>query len=166
MKYSLTTVAKCLAIFLLSSCFISSKCNKEEALGEYYFRCKIDGETYRPNSCANCMTAQILGDTVIMLQGNRDFEALTIGVINKPAIEATSYLLNDNISSRGTYKYSTTVNDRYFTNATHTGMLLINTLNKQDKVVSGTFYYKAYNSYTEDSISITDGKFRLQYTDY
>jgi len=112
------------------------------------------------------MTAQILGDTVIMLQANRGFEALTIGVIHKPSIQATSYLLNGEIGSRGTYKYSTTVNDRYFTNTTHIGVLLINSINRENKIVLGTFYYKAYNSYSNDSIHITDGKFRLKYTDY
>ena len=151
---------------MLAPFFLCSKCNKNDALPEYYFRCKIDRQDYRPNSCANCMTAQILGDTVIMLQANRDLEALTIGVIHKPSIQATSYLLNGDIGSRGTYKYSTTVNDRYFTNTTHTGVLLINSINKENKIVSGTFYYKAYNSYNNDSINITDGKFRLKYTDY
>lgn len=166
MRKQLLPFKSCIILFLLAPCFIFSKCNKEDALGEYYFQCKIDGELYRPNNCANCMTAQILGDTVVMLQANRDFEALTIGVINKPAIQSTSYLLNDNISSRGTYKFSTTVDDRYFTDATHTGVLLISTINKQDKIVSGTFYFKAYNPVQDKIVNITEGKFRLEYTDY
>ncbi|MGN6438863.1 MAG: hypothetical protein ACTHMM_20125 [Agriterribacter sp.] len=114
MKYSLTTVAKCLAIFLLSSCFIFSKCNKEEALGEFYFRCKIDGESYRPNSCANCMRAQILRDTVFILNGNAGFESVGIGIYDGRTVGKKTYTLN-RIGSGGSYNFSTTVDDIFRT---------------------------------------------------
>ncbi|MGN6438862.1 MAG: hypothetical protein ACTHMM_20120 [Agriterribacter sp.] len=122
MKSSRAHTAKCITILLLASCFISSKCNKEEALGEYYFRCKIDGESYRPNSCANCMRAQLLGDTVFLLNGNADFQSVGVGVTKKPSFLLDDYILNSP-SNGGVYKFSTTTDDRFDTDSLHTGKL-------------------------------------------
>lgn len=152
---------------LAATILLSNSCEKQDPnLAQFYIRCKIDGQDYLPNNCANCMTGQILGDTVIMLQSSRGFETVTIGVINKPKIEIAAYILNDVIASRGTYKYSTTTTDRYYTDATRTGELKITTLDKANKIVAGTFYFQAYNPVQNKTVNITNGEFRLKYTDY
>jgi len=165
MKIHLTTIAKCLATLALCSCFIFSKCNKEDALGEYYFRCKIDGELYRPNNCANCERAQLLRDTVFIVNGNAGFESLAIGIYDGNTIRAKTYLLY-RIGSGGSYKFSTTVDDIFRTDSLRTGQLIITALDKTNKIVSGTFYFKAYNPVQGTTVNITEGKFRLKYTDY
>jgi hypothetical protein len=129
-----------------------------------YFQCKINGKTYIPNNCANCLTCTIYQDTIFLLGANAGFEALTIGINDNTEIKATSYILNEIIGRQGTYKNSTLTNDRYFTDETHTGQLTITTLDKTNKTISGTFYFKAYNAYRNDSVSVTDGKFQLNYT--
>ncbi|MGN6438864.1 MAG: DUF6252 family protein [Agriterribacter sp.] len=47
-----------------------------------------------------------------------------------------------------------------------TGQLIITSLDKLDRIVSGTFYFKAYNPVQDKVVNITEGKFRLPYTDY
>ena len=154
-----------LLYLLLASFFVFSKCNKEDALPEYYFRCKLDGQDYRPNICANCMRAQILGDTVFLMNGNADFQTVLIGVTQKPSFVLGNYIL-DSPSSGGAYKFSTTTDDRFDTDAAHTGKVEIISLDKSKKIISGTFHFNAYNPVQDKTVNITDGKFRLQYTDY
>lgn len=163
MKKRLTTLRRCLALFILSPCLIFSKCNKEDALPEFYFRCTIDGEPYRPNSCSNCMRAQLLGDTVLMLNGNADLQSVAIGVINKPRFILDRYVL-DRIGSGGSYKFSTTSDDVFRTDSQRTGELVIITLDRTNGIVSGTFNFKAYNPVQDKITNITDGKFRLEYS--
>jgi hypothetical protein len=131
-----------------------------------YFQCKINRQTYIPNNCANCITCAILGDTTFLLGGNAGFQAVDIGIIklDKVPISKTSYILDNNLQQNATYDISPLVNDIYKTDAIHTGKLTINTLDRTKKIIEGSFYFKAYNAYRNDSVSITDGKFRLNYT--
>ncbi len=158
-------------IFILSALFftlIFATCKKDPNPGkdDFYFQCKINGQTYIPNSCANCVTCAILGDTTFLLGGNAGFEALGIGIINftNQPVLATTYILNDNPRKSGDYDNSTLVTDIYKTDGTHSGQLTIITLDKINRIIQGTFYFKAYNSYRNDSVSITEGKFRWKYT--
>ena len=157
---------KKIALFLTALITISASCKKTTDPGsnDFYFRCKIDGQTYIPNSCANCITCAILGDTTFLLGGNAGFDAIAIGIIYKPAITQKTYNLNSNIANGGTYKNSTITNDRFDTDSLHFGQLQIITLDKTNKIIEGTFHFNAYNSYRNDSVSITDGKFRWKYT--
>lgn len=130
-----------------------------------YFQCKINGQTYIPNSCANCAGASLLGDTTLLINGNAGFESVAMGIINVTAepIIVTTYTLNDNPRSGGDYKNSTTPIDIFNTDRNHTGQLRIITLDKVNKIIEGTFYFKAYNTYRNDSVYVTNGKFRLNY---
>lgn len=147
---------------------IFATCKKDPKPGkdDFYFQCKINGKTYIPNSCANCVTCAILGDTTFLLGGNAGFEALDIGVIklDKISITETTYILNNNPQQNGTYDISPLVNDIYKTDSIRKGKLQIMTIDKSNKIVSGTFYFEAYNAYRNDSVSVTAGKFRWKYT--
>lgn len=149
-------------LLIIATTFLNASCNKER-LPEYYFKCKLNGQEYVPDNCANCRDCKLLGDTTLMLRGNRGFETLGIGINDKGGIKTGNYLLHEVIGRRGDYKFSTIPNDRYFTDATHTGQLIITELDKINKIISGTFYFKAYNSFRNDSVTVTEGKFRLQY---
>lgn len=156
---------KFLFIALISLITYSSGCNKPTSPkpDEIYFQCKIDGRLYIPNSCANCITCTIYKDSIFLLGGNAGFEALAIGIINYPNVVEKSYLLS-NKSNGGTYKNSTTYDDKFETDSTHTGFLEIKFIDQTKRIIEGTFYFKAYNSFRNDSVSITEGKFRLKYT--
>lgn len=156
-------------LFILTALFFSlifATCEKNPIPDPngLYFRCKINGKLYIPNSCANCITSTILKDTIFILGGNSGYETLGIGINDNTQIKVTTYILSDFIGRQGDYKNSTLTNDRYFTDANHTGQLQITTLDKTNKIIEGTFYFKAYNPYRNDSISVTDGVFRLKYT--
>ena len=168
MNTRLFSLQSYLACLLLAPFFISSKCNKDDALPEYYFRCKINGQDYRPNSCANCMRAQILGDTTFLLNGNAGFESVGLGVIklDKIPISTEKYILNMNPQINGYYDNSPQVDDIFKTDALRIGQLIITNIDKSNKLISGTFHFQAYNPVQDKTVNITDGKFRLVYTDY
>ena len=156
---------KIFTLLVLATIAIAASCNKTPtpAPDDFYFRCKINGQTYIPNNCANCMVGKLLGDTALLINGNAGYETVLIGVTNKPIIQ-TSYLLNSNITNGGTYKNSTTTTDRFDTDATRTGQLLLTSLDKANRIITGTFYFQAYNPVQNKTINITDGEFRLKYT--
>lgn len=168
MKLQPATIAKYFAVIFIASFFIFSKCNKEDALGEYYFRCKIDGEIYRPSNCANCQEAQLLGDTIFLLNGNAGFKSVGLGVIklDKEPVVIGNYILNMNPQINGYYDNSPQVDDIFKTDSLRTGQLIIESLDKPNRTVSGTFYFKAYNPIQDKVVNITEGKFRLKYVGY
>ena len=155
------TTIPSLAIAVL---FLFSTCRKEEPLPDYYIRCKIDGEDYWPNKCANCMRGQLLGDTVFMMNANAGFQSVLLGVINKPSFVLQKYTLN-RTESGGSYDNSPLVDDIFRTDSVYTGKLIITTLDKTNKIIAGTFYFQAYNPVQNKTVNITNGQFRLKYTD-
>lgn len=154
---------KWLLTIAILPCFLFSKCKKEEVLPEYYLRCKVNGLDYRPNGCTNCTQCDFLGDTTLIIGGNRDYETLGIGIKENIGIHSGSFFLNHFVGKRGDYKNGTLTNDRYFTDSLRTGQLNIDLIDKSNKIISGTFYFKAYNNLRNDSVSISEGKFRLKY---
>lgn len=159
---------KIISFALIALITVAASCKKNEypepGPNDFYFQCKIDGRLYIPNSCANCITCTIYQDTIFIFGGNAGFETLGIGINDSTNIKVTKYQLNDVIGRRGDYKNSTVNNDRYFTDKTHVGELQITTIDKTKRIIQGIFYFKAYNAYRNDSVNITDGKFRLKYT--
>lgn len=79
-------------------------------------------------------------------------------------ITSSKYILNQNPRFGGDYKNSTIHMDQYYTDSKHTDQLEIISLDKINRIIQGTFYFKAYNSYRNDFVSITDGEFPLNYT--
>ncbi len=156
---------KLLLFCLFSFALLNNSCKKDQ-LPTFYFQCKVDGVLYEPDNCANCIGKEIIDDTTLILGGNRGFEALTLGIIDNSNIKVGQYILNGAISKRGTYKFSTSPNDRFFTDSTHTGILNITLLDKSTKTIEGNFQYDAYNIQQNKIVRITDGKFRLNYEAY
>ncbi len=148
------------AIFFILS-FATCKKHPDKS-NDFYFKCKINGQTYIPG-LGNDLTCELIADTTLLLGGNLGYEALDIGINDNTQIKVGLYFLNEIIGRQGSYKNSTLTNDRYFTDSLRTGQLHITTLDKTNKVIQGTFYFKAYNSYRNDSVSVSDGTFRLHY---
>ncbi|HXS59052.1 MAG TPA: DUF6252 family protein [Hanamia sp.] len=161
MKYKFILILTTLFFIILTA----NKCKKEPVLPEFYFRCKVNGENYRPDGCTNCLTSAILGDTTFLLGANRGYEVVDVGIIklDHNIIAALSYKLDQNPQQRGFYKNSTTVTDRFDTDSMHIGSLQILSLDKNAKIISGIFSFQAYNPVLNKTVSITEGKFRLQY---
>lgn len=151
---------KRLNIFIIAAATLiisAAQCKKgEEQFGsnDIYFRCKINGQTYIPTSRG--ITCTIYQDTIFLLGGNNGFKVLGIGINDNDHIRCTIYDLNDKIGRRGDYKNSTIVDDRYFTDELHTGKLIIQSIDKEKRTIQGTFHFKAYNAYRNDSVTVTD----------
>lgn len=160
------TVKNTFLSFLIISCFTFSECRKEPPLPEFYIRCKIDGQNYLPNNCANCMRGQILRDTVFLMNANADLQSIGMGLFDGIGIRIKTYILNGTTSGSADYKNSTTSNDIYKTDLTRIGELKITALDKTNKIIAGTFYFEAYNPVQNKSVNISNGQFRLRYTDY
>jgi hypothetical protein len=155
---------KNIVLGLLAFClFTAFACNKEH-LPEFYYQCNVDGQVYKPNNCANCLTCTIYKDTVFLLGANRGFEALGMGLHDVNGVSVKSYFLNGQISGSADYKFSTTVNNIFRTDSIRTGNLNISLLDKPNKIIEGTFSFTAYNPIQNKIVTVTDGKFRLHYT--
>lgn len=146
--------------FLLTA----SYCKKNSTLPEFYYRCKVDGQDYRPNSCANCLTCTILRDTIFLLGANRGYESVNIGINDFDSISTKSYSLNNIIGRQGGYDNSPLVDDKYITDEEHTGVLNIIHLDKNSQVIEGTFSFQAYNPVQNKTVNVSQGIFRLKYT--
>ena len=146
---------------------LAASCEKQDPNpAQFYIRCKIDGQDYLPNNCANCMRGQILRDTVFLMNANAGFESVGVGVFDGSRISTKTYILNAGPSASADYDNSPQVNDIYKTDSARTGELRITTLDKANKIIAGTFYFKAYNPVQNKTVNITNGEFRLKYTDY
>ena len=155
-----------LLTLLAAGLFIAASCNKEH-LPEYYFKCKVDGQEYTPDNCANCRNADILGDSVVLLQGSRGVESILLFGFSKPFI-AKSFILNEE-RTKHTADYDNTIGnppDIFRTDSLRTGQLNITKLDKANKVIEGTFFFDAYNQVQNKTVKVSEGKFRLQYKTY
>src|SRR5215213_2600168 len=155
---------KYLFYLLTATILLSASCEKQNNnTAQYYIRCKIDGLDYLPNNCANCMRGQILRDTVFLMNANAGFQTVGMGLYDGNGVSAKTYLLNGRPSGSADYKHSTTTNDIYKTDSTHIGELKITFIDKMNKILAGTFSFRAYNPVQTKTVNITNGEFRLQY---
>lgn len=129
-----------------------------------YFECKINGQRYIPNSCANCLSFMILEDTSLIGAANRGFETIRFGINDPAAIQVKNYPLINTGGMRATYKNSTTTDDYYRTQNFNPGSFKITEINKSTKTIKGTFSFIAYHSFRpKDSVIVSEGSFRVPY---
>lgn len=154
-------------LVLVAGLFLQLKCRKNTEPEGYYFQCKLDGKIYIPDGfCSSCERATILNDTTLMLSGKRSIQIVLIGIKDGDGIQTKEYILRNDPKAGGTYKNSTTTDDRYDTDSVRIGKLIIRRLDKITKEIEGTFYFEAYNPVQNKTISVTDGKFKLKYITY
>lgn len=130
----------------------------------FYFQAKINGQIYTPNGCTNCLTCLILRDTILILGGNNGFQTLGFEIHDTNKIHSTTYNLSEMFGKVGDYKNGTDPSDRYFTDYNHKGILQITELDKTNKMIKGLFHFSAFNTLRNDSVTVTDGQFRLRYS--
>lgn len=87
-------------------------------------------------------------------------EKILINITSLSDIENGNYMLNDSYQNRGAYSHP--AEETYFTDSSNTGVLTITKFDKVNKIVSGTFSFKAKNSDGE-VVTITDGRFDKQF---
>lgn len=129
----------------LTSVLLAASCEKKDPNpAQFYIRCKIDGEDYWPNGCANFMRGQLQGDTTFLMNANAGFQSISIGIVklDKVPISMMTYILDDNLQQNGLYDNSPQVNDIFKTGLTNTGEFKITSLDKANKIISGSFFLK------------------------
>ena len=151
-----------LLLLVLFTMLTASECRKTTT-PEFYFKCKVDGQEYIPNSCANCLAATILEDTTLIMNANRGFETIGFGINESKGIQKGTYFLINQVGRRATYKKSTTTNDYYRTQSIYPGELTIKEFDKASKIIGGTFSFRAYHTLSNDSVIVSSGEFRLKY---
>ncbi|MEN9568787.1 MAG: hypothetical protein RL172_18, partial [Bacteroidota bacterium] len=52
------------------------------------------------------------------------------------------------------------------TDSLRTGQITISKLDKSNKIIEGSFYFQAYNPVQNKTVNVTNGEFRLKYSDY
>lgn len=121
-----------LLVRVVISC-IKLKKDEEFELDDFYFRCKIDGRTYVPNSWANCLTFMIIEDTSLIASANRGFETIRFGINDSTDIHVWNYTLMNIGGMRVRIKIVLPLLINYRTQNFNPGILLITEMTKQIK---------------------------------
>ncbi len=153
-------------LFVLPSIFATCKKEDSPATNSLYFKCKLNGQDYVPSNCANCLKAQILNDTIFLFNANVGFESLGIGLHDSSKVKVKSYILDGTINGSADYDNNPQVNDIYKTDLIHKGQLNITVIDKTKKIIEATFSFNAFNPIQNATVNITEGSFRLKYSDY
>ena len=150
-----------IAIILVST-FACKK--KTETL---YFNCYINGQFFSPEKQQGLgeypLTTKLLYDGIdFRIDASKGIQNVFIAVRDSSKVKLQTYQLT-NTPYRSVALYSNAMSDHYGTDSLNTGFTTITSLDTENMIVEGTFYFNAYNSALKDTVHITDGKFRLKY---
>lgn len=152
-------------LFIISSCD-KNKNNTDTA----YFSCYIDGQYFEPEKPQGLgeypITAKLLYDGIdLRIDASKGIQNVYIGIKDTTKVKTQEYVLSKNMGyyPRALY-YNNTSGNHYETDSTYTGKASITLIDTQNMIVQGTFYFDAYNSVLNDTVHITDGKFKLKYS--
>ncbi len=155
-------------LLLLVTLFVFADCKKNPPVNpnDTYFNCKINGQDYNPDNCANCLVAEILQDSLLLVTANNGFQTLGIGINNPPTLLAQTYSLSSDPAQHGEYKNSTTTDDYYQTNDKAPGRCTIEKLDTINTIIKANFSFIAYHSFRANDSVIVTGNFNLKYHNY
>ncbi len=162
---------KYLFLFILLP-FLSSfsSCGKEEVYpsGKNTFTGQVNGEPFKAQSddFKKGPISAAVRDTVFALSGTYtidDWESIGFRIENFSGIG--NYILGGKSPNYGRYYYSfTTYDDRAYTNSQYTGEVKVSHYLPERGIIAGTFHFTAYDSLSEATHQITDGKFDVQFS--
>ncbi|MBC8112062.1 MAG: hypothetical protein H7Y04_13465 [Verrucomicrobia bacterium] len=165
-----------LASLLLSQCQLFKKEEKPELPpetqeGKRTMGCRVDGEIWLPEYSSRPVFSG--SEYSVIYEGS--FYGMSLNADKKR--ESRVYFNVLNVPGTGTYElykfiskepsgfklitkayYNDNTGD-FETDSLHTGMLTITKLDLQKAIISGTFYFDAYNKETGKVVKITEGRF-------
>ena len=157
-------------LFVSTLLIFSSGCKrKNNSSNSNYLNCKINGIFWEPDKHSGIgeypLKAVLLGDSILDISAMTTNQTVHICVVDASVV-AINYPLNNNLSHTnfGVYDDNNLSSGQYVTDSLFQGTLCIINLDKSNMTVAGTFHFKAYNTLSKDSISITDGKFSIKYS--
>ena len=158
--------------FAITTFIASCSSCKKETIPEFYYHCKLNGIYYVPfSSSTSDLQCNIIGDTNLIcgayIGGG---QSISIGIIlTKPNYVSTgSSIINtkQGYGSSGLYRNQPYIENYYYADSNHLGLLEITELDKTNKVIAGTFHFDAYCAKYDSTVHITEGAFRLKYKIY
>lgn len=161
---------KKITLFTLGIMLLFSNACKRKTVETYYFNCKIDGQYFEPEKQGGLgeypFTAKLLYDGIdLRIDVSKGIQNIFLWVKDSNKIISSSYQLFNTPSyyARATYDNNTST-DEFSTDSINSGFMQIQTIDKTNMTVSGTFSFAAYNPVLVDTVHITDGNFKLKYT--
>ncbi|MCC6517145.1 MAG: hypothetical protein IT275_12420 [Chitinophagales bacterium] len=160
---------KKIALITIGIIFLSIVACKKEPVETYYFNCKIDGQYFEPENQGGLgeypITAKLLYDGIdLRIDVSKGIKNIFIAVRDSTKVKTQHYQLT-NTPYKPTAIYDDNLDgNEYRTDSTSTGYVNLILLDEVSQVIEGSFYFNAYNSVLNDTIQITDGKFKLKYT--
>ena len=151
-----------IAIILVST-FACKK--KTETL---YFNCYINGQFFSPEKQQGLgeypLTTKLLYEGIdLRIDASKGVQNVYLGIKDSTMVKILTYKLSMNKSYFSRALYSNAMSDHYETDSLNTGFTTITSLDTENMIVEGTFFFNAYNSALKDTVHITNGKFRLKY---
>lgn len=131
--------------------------------GENTFGCLVNGKAFVVTNTLN-MSAIYQGGGLALSGGvvlHKNLSDIQI-FIGELVQTNTSYDLVNDSNKKGQY-YVEESNCWFSTNSNFSGTLFISFLDRSKYFISGTFEFQAYSSDCDDIISITNGRFDMQY---
>ena len=159
-----TKLSLSLLIFLLFGCSKDKICRDES------FCVQVNSKLWWPSSGGD-FKAQPL--TIHLIDSNNQFwigaysgsSSLLVGVIDKVnGIKVGNYVLGGQACCLGTYAVDSA--SEYRTDSTYSGLLSITRIDRINKTIAGTFYFKAHNAVTGEIVDVSNGMFNARYVEY
>lgn len=140
-------------------------CKKDDALPENFLTAKIDGKTWMANvpNSENTSVAAVIAQQNVALAGVQETASeKTSMVIIFPEDITVGQEIDVNPLNRLIVAYALTDTDAYLVDPAQgvTGKLKVNRLDKENRIVEGTFSGEAINNKNGDKIAIAGGQFR------
>jgi len=160
---------KKITLFTIGMILLSIVACKKEPVETYYFNCKIDGQYFEPEKQGGLgeypITAKLLYDGIdLRIDVFKGIKNIFIAVRDSTKVKTQQYQLT-NTPYKPTAIYDDNFDgNEYRTDSTSTGYINLFLLDEVSQVIEGSFNFNAYNSVLNDTIQITDGKFKLKYT--
>ncbi|QLH47961.1 MAG: hypothetical protein HWD58_21605 [Bacteroidota bacterium] len=134
-----------------------------------YLSCYIDGKYFEPDKGGGLgeypLTAKLQSnETLLTIRASREVQNVILAVYDTTGVKVLTYqFTNTPYTPQAIYDNNLSV-DNYKTDSTNTGIVNIVKIDKENLEVEGTFSFTAYNSVINDTIHVTNGKFKLNYT--
>ena len=121
--------------------------------GNYYFRCKVDGESWSATVPVGADTT-FFGDPAFVIYNNNStaISQVLIGIL---------WYNSTWILTEGTY--TNDLSDDYDEIQLSPGPQLACTVDSTARIINGTFTVRLKDTFSGDVVNITDGEFRVAY---
>ena len=145
-------------------------------IGANKIGCLVNGVPFTDSGLMNNFYQLVDGEYFLGINWEQDTSTTSkfgqIGMKRIEIVEGQTYILNksgflngDFTGAGGTfYTNIEPVNGQFETNESFTGKIHFTKFDKQNQIMSGTFEFQAQEIFSGETISITDGRFDLTFT--